>query len=50
TSTGFAIGKSGFERWVYVMAQQRSLAYGLAAVAAALLAGGLAALVTRRRW
>jgi uncharacterized protein (TIGR02186 family) len=50
TSTGFAIGKSGFERWVYVMAQQHSLAYGLAAVAAALLAGGMAALVTRRRW
>lgn len=50
TSTGFAIGKSGFERWVYVMAKERSLLYGLAAVGAALLAGGLAALVTRRRW
>lgn len=50
TSTGFAIGKSGFERWVYVMAHQRSLAYGMAAVLAALLAGGLAALITRRRW
>jgi len=32
------------------MAHQRSLAYGLAAVGAALLAGGLAALITRRRW
>lgn len=43
------IGKSGFERWVYVMAQENSLAYGFAAVLAALAAGGLASLVTRRR-
>lgn len=50
TSAPFLIGKSGFERWVYVMAQQNSLAYGLAAVLAALAAGALAALFTRRRW
>lgn len=50
TSSPFAIGKSGFERWVFVTAERNSLLYGLAAVAAALLAGGLAALVTRRRW
>ncbi len=50
TSQPFVIDKSGFERWVYVTAQDHSLAYGLAAVAAALLAGGLAAAVTRRRW
>lgn len=49
TSQPFVIDKSGFERWVYVTAQEHSLAYGLAAVAAALLAGGLAAAVTRRR-
>jgi uncharacterized protein (TIGR02186 family) len=50
TSAPFVIDKSGFERWVYVMAQENSLAYGLAAVMAALAAGALAALVTRRRW
>jgi len=50
TSAPFVIDKSGFERWVYVMAQENSLAYGLAAVLAALAAGALAALVTRRRW
>lgn len=50
TSVPFVIGKSGFERWVYVMAQQNSLSYGLAAVFAALLAGALAAALTRRRW
>jgi uncharacterized protein (TIGR02186 family) len=50
TSAPFLIGKSGFERWVYVMAQENSLAYGLAAVMAALSAGALAAVVTRRRW
>ncbi len=48
STTPIAIGKSGFERWVYVMAQEYSLAYGLAAVLAALTAGGLASLVTRR--
>ena len=50
TSAPFLIGKSGFERWVYVMAQDHSLLYGLAAVLAALAAGALAAVVTRRRW
>jgi uncharacterized protein (TIGR02186 family) len=39
TSAPFVIDKSGFERWVYVMAQENSLAYGLAAVMAALAAG-----------
>jgi uncharacterized protein (TIGR02186 family) len=48
SSTPISIGKSGFERWVYVMAQEHSLAYGLAAVAAALLAGWIASVVTRR--
>jgi uncharacterized protein (TIGR02186 family) len=42
------IGKSGFERWIYVAAQENSLAYGLAAVAAALLAGLAASLLNRR--
>ena len=50
TSAPFLIGKSGFERWVYVMAQDHSLFYGLAAVLAALAAGALAAVITRRRW
>ena len=49
SSTPIVIGKSGFERWVYVMAQEQSLAYGLAAVAAALAAGGIASALTRRR-
>jgi uncharacterized protein (TIGR02186 family) len=48
SSTPISIGKSGLERWIYVMAQEHSLAYGLAAVAVALLAGWLASLVTRR--
>ncbi|WP_164158202.1 TIGR02186 family protein [Sandarakinorhabdus rubra] len=49
TSAPFVIDKSGFERWIYVNAQQHSFAYGLSAVAAALLAGGLAAAISRRR-
>jgi uncharacterized protein (TIGR02186 family) len=49
SSTPIAIGKSGIERWVYVMAQDNSLLYGLAAVASALAAGGIASAVTRRR-
>lgn len=49
SSTPIVIGKSGFERWVYVMAQEYSLAYGLVAVAAALMAGGIASALTRRR-
>ncbi|PZN96818.1 MAG: hypothetical protein DCF31_02855 [Alphaproteobacteria bacterium] len=48
STTPISIGKSGFERWIYVMAQEHSLAYGLAAVAAALLAGWIASIVTRR--
>ena len=48
STTPISIGKSGFERWIYVMAQEHSLAYGLAAVAAALIAGGIASVVTRR--
>ena len=42
------IGKSGFERWVYVAAHRRPLEYGLAAVGLALLAGWGAGLVVRR--
>lgn len=49
STTPIVIGKSGFERWIYVMAQDHSVAYGLAAVAAALLAGWIASVVTRRR-
>lgn len=49
SSSAIVIGKSGFERWVYVAAQKHSLAYGLAAVAAALAAGWLASVATRRR-
>jgi uncharacterized protein (TIGR02186 family) len=49
SATPIVIGKSGFERWVYVMAQEHSLAYGLVAVAAALVAGGIASALTRRR-
>lgn len=49
SSTPIIIGKSGFERWVYVMAQEQSLLYGLAAVLAALAAGGLASALTARR-
>ncbi len=48
-SVPFTINKTGFERWIYVMAQDQSLAYGLVAVLAALAAGGLASLLTRRR-
>jgi uncharacterized protein (TIGR02186 family) len=49
STTPIEIGKSGFERWVYVMAQEHSFAYGLAAVAAALFAGWLASVATRQR-
>ena len=48
STTPISIGKSGFERWIYVMAQEQSLAYGLAAVFAALFAGWIASVVTRR--
>jgi uncharacterized protein (TIGR02186 family) len=49
STTPIIIGKSGFERWIYVMAQDHGLAYGFAAVAAALFAGWIASVVTRRR-
>ena len=49
SSVPISIGKSGFERWIYVMAQEQSLAYGIAAVLAALLAGLVASLVMRRQ-
>ena len=48
STTPISIGKSGFERWIYVMAQEHSLAYGIAAVAAALMAGWIASVATRR--
>jgi len=48
TTVPIRIEKSGFERWIYVIAQDHSLAYGLAAVLAALLAGWMASLATRR--
>ena len=49
STTPIMIGKSGFERWIYVAAHEHSLLYGMAAVASALLAGWLASVVTRRR-
>jgi uncharacterized protein (TIGR02186 family) len=49
SSVPISIGKSGFERWIYVMAQDHGLAYGIAAVLAALLAGLGASLVMRQR-
>ncbi len=48
TTVPIVIGKSGFERWVYVVAHQYSLLYGLAAVALALLFGWGASLAIRR--
>ena len=47
-ATPITIDKSGFERWVYVAAQNHGLAYGLVAVVLALLAGWGAGLVVRR--
>ncbi len=47
-ATPITIDKSGFERWVYVAAQDHGLVYGVAAVALALLAGWLAGLIVRR--
>ena len=49
STTPISIGKSGFERWIYVAAQEHSLLYGLAAVVSALLAGWIASLVVARR-
>ena len=48
SASPITIDKSGFERWVYVAAQNDGLVYGLTAVALALLAGWLAGLVVRR--
>jgi len=48
TTVPIVIEKSGFERWIYVMAQDQSFAYGLVAVLAALLSGWLAGFVSRR--
>ena len=48
SATPIVIDKSGFERWVYVAAQNHGWAYGLAAVTLALLAGWGAGLVVRR--
>lgn len=48
-TTPITIGKSGFERWVYVAAQTNGLAYGLVAVTLALLAGWLAGLIVPRK-
>jgi uncharacterized protein (TIGR02186 family) len=48
TSAPISINKSGFERWLFVAAQQHSLVYGLSAVLVALLAGAAAALLVRR--
>jgi uncharacterized protein (TIGR02186 family) len=42
------VSKSGFERSVYVAAQEHSFAYGLAAVVVALGSGWLAGLIVRR--
>ncbi len=48
TNRRIAIGKSGFERAVYVAATDHGLAYGLAAVALALVAGWVGGQLTRR--
>lgn len=48
SATPIVIDKSGFERWIYVAAQTHGLAYGLAAVVLALLAGWAAGLIVRR--
>ena len=45
---GFAVRKSGFERFVFISAQQQPLLYGLACVILALGTGWLAGVVFRR--
>lgn len=45
---GFAVRKSGFERFVFISAQQQPLFYGLACVILALGTGWLAGVVFRR--
>ena len=49
TSKRITIGKSGFERAVYVARQDHSLLYGMTAVALALLFGWAAGQLPRRR-
>lgn len=44
-STGITVEKTGIERWLYNLAQQEPLAYGVLAVFVALLAGWAAAAV-----
>lgn len=44
------IGKSGFERWVSLVARRQEFLYGLAAVLMSLLLGWAAAMVFRRRF
>ena len=45
--TTITVQKAGIERWLYNLARERPLAYGLLAVALAILAGWLAAAVFR---
>ena len=44
------IGKSGFERWVSLVARRHEFLYGLAAVFMSLFLGWAAAMVFRRRF
>jgi uncharacterized protein (TIGR02186 family) len=44
------IGKSGFERWVSLVARRHEFLYGLAAVVMSLFLGWAAAMVFRRRF
>ena len=44
------IGKSGFERWVSLVARRHEFLYGLAAVCMSLFLGWAAAMVFRRRF
>jgi uncharacterized protein (TIGR02186 family) len=48
SSTPVEVDKSGFERWIYVAAHASPLAYGIVAVALALLLGWLAGTTVRR--
>lgn len=46
-ATAISVRKTGVERWLYNLAQDQPLAYGLGSLAAALLAGWLAAVAFR---
>jgi uncharacterized protein (TIGR02186 family) len=48
TTQGFAVRKSGFENFVFVMSRQQPLLYGLICVALALTTGWLAGVAFRR--